>query len=225
MEQLLTQSTVDYSTDLKDIIKYFTDDTNRQFAEIMNNVKMLYDLYKNGIGSSIQKLESTIIINSIYKNNDLGKKLTYDKYGVYIGRYEGGINDNIIISAYGNEGWKYNFWNSLSHKIICRQIANIKNSYLDIYQKLSYTINMILGNINFDKNTSGNINGSKGMCHYINICIQLDFTKNIYIPETNIKQVKTGWFSRKPKEPKKPKYDYTLVATDEDIYIEMKKLL
>jgi hypothetical protein len=38
MEQLLTQSTVDYLTDLKDIIKYFTNDTNRQFAEIMNHV-------------------------------------------------------------------------------------------------------------------------------------------------------------------------------------------
>jgi hypothetical protein len=225
MEQLLTQSTVDYLTDLKDIIKYFTNDTNRQFAEIMNHVKMLYDLYKNGMGGLVQKLEPKILINSIYKNNELGKKMTYDEYGVYIGRYRGEITDDIIMMKYENEGWKYSFWKALSHKILCRQIANIKNSYLDIYQKLPYTMNMILGNINFDKKTSGNINGSKGMCHYFIICIELDFSKNIYTPEPNIKLVKTGWFSSKPKEPERPKYGYTQVATDEDIYIEMKKLL
>lgn len=142
MKLLLDNKEKDYSSDLREIIKYFTDDTNRQFTEIINNVKMLYDLYKNGMPSPILKLEPKILINSIYKNNELGKKISCDKHGKNI-HNSGIISDDIIIMYYENKGWKYPFWKTLSHKILCRQIANIKNSYLDIYQKLPYTMKIM----------------------------------------------------------------------------------
>jgi hypothetical protein len=231
MEALLNNESVDYSNDLKEIIKHFTDDTNRQFAEIMKNVNILYDLYKNGMGSKIQKLEPKILINSIYKNNEIGKKITYDGYGELIPSYQGGITDDIIIRHYENDGWKYPFWKALSNKIMSRQIANIKNSYLDIYQKLPYTMEIIINYSSrkvayFDTHREDNIQGSQGMCHYFVLGIKLDFTENIFKPKPDqVKPVKTGWFSSKPKEPERPNYGYTQVATDEEIYIEMKKLL
>jgi hypothetical protein len=231
MEALLNNTTVDYSNDLKEIIKHFTDDTNRQFAEIMKNVNILHDLYKNGMGSKIQKLELKILINSIYKNNELGKKITYDEYGKLIPRYRFGTTDDIIIRHYENDGWKYPFWKALSNKIMSRQIANIKNSYLDIYQKLPYTMK-ILFNLGwherayFDDHREGKIQGSQGMCHYFVLGIELDFTENIFKPKPEqVKPVKTGWFSSKPKEPERPNFGYSQIATDEEIYIEMKKLL
>jgi hypothetical protein len=183
------------------------------------------------MGGPVQKLEPKIIINSIYNNNELGKKMTYDKHGKYIGKFIGGITDDIIMMKYENEGWKYPFWKALSNKILCRQIANIKNSYLDIYQKLPYTMKIQFNrgwheHAWFDKQyIDMHVDNSQGMCHYIELSIELDFTKNIYAPKPDVKPVKTGWFSSKPKEPERPRYGYTQVATDEDIYIEMKKLL
>jgi hypothetical protein len=231
MEALLNNESIDYSNDLKEIIKHFTDDTNRQFAEIMKNVNILYDLYKNGMGSKIQKLEPKILINSIYEKNELGKKMTFDKRGKFIPRYQGGTTDNVIIHHYENDGWKYSFWKALSNKVMDRQIANIKNSYLEIYQKLPYTMKLMFNRgwherAYFDECRGDTIQGSRGMCHYFVLGIELDFTENIFKPKPeSVKPVKTGWFSSKPKEPERPNYGYTQVATDDEIYLEMKKLL
>ena len=231
MEVLLNNSSIDYSNDLKEIIKYFTNDTNRQFAEIMKNVNILHDLYKNGMGSKIQKLEPKILINSIYKNNELGKKITYDDYGKYISRYAGGITDDIIIRHYENDGWKYPFWKALSYKVMKRQIANIKNSYLEIYQELPYTMKLMFNHgwhehPYFYTRQGDNIEAAHGMCHYFILGIEFDFTENVFKPKPKlVKPVKTRWFSSKPKEPERPNFGYSQITTDDEIYLEMKKLL
>jgi hypothetical protein len=194
----------------------------------MKNVNTLYNLYKNGMGTKIQKLRPKILINSIYKNNELGKKMTYDTYGTYVPCYPERASDNVIIEYYGNDGWKYHFWKALSNKIMSRQIANIKNSYLEIYQILPYTMKLLRFNneVYFDTHRNTKIDGSKGMCHYFILDIELDFTENIFKPKPEpVKRIKTGWFSSKPKELEHPNFGYTKVATDDDIYIEMKKLL
>jgi hypothetical protein len=186
--------------------------------------------HKIAWGSKVQNLQQKILINSIYKKNELGKKMTYDKYGKLIPLYQGGLTDNIIIHHYGNNGWKYPFWKLLSNKIMSRQIANIKNSYLEIYQELNFTMKLrfTIGwheNIFFDTHQQ-KIEGSQGMCHFIILNIDLDFTENIFKPKPEqVKPVKTGWFSSKPKKPERPNFGYTQIATDEDIYIEIKKLL
>jgi hypothetical protein len=246
MEELLENKEDIHEKDLKEIIDYYTNDVNKQFSEIIKNINITYQLYKkNQIKNNICNLNFNIYINSKDSDiNDLGKKMNFKEHlylycSAYIRRYYKNYTE--LICSCGNDGYKYLFWDELSNKILLRMITKIKNSYLDIYQKLPYTMEIdfydeLLLNI---KDYSTDIS-EYGFCHYIKFYVKLDFTNNIFKQE-NIDTLFESEQNKKTEKKKKlfcfninksekiypiyPNFKYSPLVSNEDIYIEMKKLL
>jgi hypothetical protein len=200
MESLLINNN-SVNPDLLEIIKYFTDDTNRQFAEIMDHVKMLYDLYKLGMGNPKNKFKKNIIIKSIYFENKLGKNISYNTWGKYQSMYYN-YTDNEFER-------KYPFWRDLSNNILYRLICNINNSYANIYEKLPYSIKISYDHDwpYLEKNYDDKKDYTTSMCHYIVLNIKIDFAS-----KPNLGKITN-------------KSNNTQVITDENIYLQMAKLI